>query len=457
MEAFDFIVIGGGSAGYAAARTAREVFAKVAIVDAGTELGGLCILRGCMPSKTLIYSAEVLHLAQHGHLFGLRGGDQMSVDWQALHQRKCSMVDDFKSYRQQQLLSDRFTLFRDRARFVAPDQLELSGSGQRLCSPRILIATGSTVATPPVPGLDLPGIWTSDQVLDIAADPGSVIVLGGGVVACELAQFLARCAVPTTQIQRSRQILKELSSSAAAVVETAMRADGVQLHTDTRLIRIESVAGGFSVHFEQHGVLHTVTAARLVNALGRRPNTSGLGLQDVGVELLPSGHVRVDDHQQTTVKGIYAAGDVAGPHEIVHVAILQGECAARHATGRAGEAVRYSDLTSIVFTDPQIAQVGPSVDSLRGQGLDVAEAEYPFDDHGKSILMEARRGYVKVCAERGTGRILSAECVGKDAGELIHPLAVAVTCGLTARQMLKVQWYHPTLSEIWSYPLEDLL
>ncbi|MDV7397367.1 FAD-dependent oxidoreductase, partial [Arthrospira platensis SPKY1] len=135
---------------------------------------------------TLIYSAEVLHLARHGKLFGLLGGEQMTVDWPALHRRKCAMVDDFKSYRQEQLQSDRFTLIRERAQFVAPDTLELSSSGRRLQSARILIATGSKVAQPDIAGLDHPAIWTSDDVLNVAEDPGSVIVLGGGVVACEL-------------------------------------------------------------------------------------------------------------------------------------------------------------------------------------------------------------------------------------------------------------------------------
>ena len=160
--------------------------------------------------------------------------------------------------------------------------------------------------------------------------------------------------------------------------------------------------------------------------------------------------------QQTSNPRIYACGDVTGPHEIVHIAIMQGELAARHATGRAAAPVNYDNLLSVVFTDPQVGSVGLSEAQLKARGVDYLSADYPFDDHGKSILMEAKAGYVKVFAERATGVILGAECVSKDGGELIHAMAVAVTLKATVKDLLKVHWYHPTLSEIWSYPLEAI-
>ena len=161
--------------------------------------------------------------------------------------------------------------------------------------------------------------------------------------------------------------------------------------------------------------------------------------------------------QQTSNPRVYACGDVAGPHEIVHVAIMQGETAAKHATGRPAERVDYDSLCGVVFTDPQIGSVGLSESQLKERGIDYLSADYPFDDHGKSILMEAKYGYVKVFAEKSTGIVLGAECVSKDGGELIHAMAVAVTLKASVQDLLKVHWYHPTLSEIWSYPLEDIL
>ncbi len=452
---FDFLVIGGGSAGYAAARTAREFCSNVAIVDSGSELGGLCILRGCMPSKTVIYSAELLHLAQAGKKFGLNI-PSAKVDMPALKARKSAMVEDFASYRREQLQSDRFQLFRQKAHFIDEQSVQLE-DGQLLQAKKIFIATGSQPQFPEIPGLTPEISWTSDDVLDLDFLPESVIVLGGGVVACELAQYLNRIGTKVTQIQRSPRLLKEMSPEASKVVAQAFRDEGIELYLDTQLEKIEKAADGtVTVDFRHHGEARQVSATYLFNALGRKANTGGLQLEAAGVKRNRSGQIEVDDWQQTSNPNIYAGGDVTGPYEIVHLAILQGELAARHAFGEPAEKVRYDHRTGVVFTDPQIASVGLSIEEAKKEGIDIVCADYPFDDHGKSILMEARYGYVKVWAERGSGRLVGAECVGKDAGELIHSVAVGVSLQANVKDMLQTQWYHPTLSEIWSYPLEDL-
>lgn len=451
---FDYIVIGGGSGGYAAARTARETLNKVAIVDHAPELGGLCILRGCMPSKTLIYSAEVLHLAQKGKAFGLNI-PEASADMPALHQRKLETIKEFSDYRQEQLQSDRFTLFRSRAKFINSRTIQLT-DGTRLTADHFMVATGSTVSVPPVPGLADTPYWTSDDVLDLDFKPEKVIVLGGGIVACELAQFMRRIGTEVIQIQRSPHILKEVSPEAATVIEQAFRDEGVQLYTGTTLKSVQHRNGVFTVTFEHAGKTLTAEAPHLMNALGRRPATDGLGLTAAGIKTLPSGHINCNAMQQTSNPRVYASGDVAGPHEIVHVAIMQGETAAKHATNRPAERIDYDNLCGVVFTDPQIGVVGLSEQQLKQRGIDYLSADYPFDDHGKSILMEAKYGYVKVFADK-TGVVLGAECVSKDAGELIHAMAVAVTLKANVRDLMKVHWYHPTLAEIWSYPIEDIL
>ncbi|MFU8848539.1 MAG: dihydrolipoyl dehydrogenase family protein [Opitutales bacterium] len=454
-EHYDYIVIGGGSGGYAAARTARETFQRVAIVDGGKELGGLCILKGCMPSKTLIYSAEVLHLAQQAKAFGL-DIPKATADMMALHRRKLTTIGEFASYRKEQLESDRFSLFKSRACFLDAQTLRLD-DGTELTADYFMVATGSVVAVPPVPGLAEAPYWTSDDILDLDFVPEKIVVLGGGIVACELAQFLRRIGSEVVQIQRSSQILKETSPEAARVIEAQFRKEGIQLYTDTQLQTVAHEDGEFQIEFSHQGQSIRISAPYLLNALGRKPATEGLNLEAAGVEQLPSGHIRCNDTQQSSNPKIYACGDVAGPHEIVHIAILQGELAARHATGRPAEAIDYDTLLSVVFTDPQIGQAGLSEAQLKDRGIDYLSADYPFDDHGKSILMEAKAGYVKVLAEASTGRILGAECVGKDGGELVHAMGVAVSLKATAQDLLKVHWYHPTLSEIWTYPLEDIV
>lgn len=453
-EHFDYIVIGGGSGGYAAASTAGEVFDRVAIVDGADELGGLCILKGCMPSKTLIYSTEVLHLAQQAEKFGLNIPDA-TVDMPALHERKVATIREFADYRKEQLESDRFSLFKSRAKFIDPQTIALD-DGTELTADYFMVATGSVVSEPPIQGLGDSPYWTSDDILDLNFVPEKVIVLGGGVVACELAQFLRRIGSEVVQIQRSPRILKDISPEAAAVIEAQFRKEGIELYTDTQLASVRREEGVFRVKFRHRGESASSEAPYLLNALGRKPAVEGLDLEAANVMTRSSGHIECNANQQSSNPKIYACGDVAGPHEIVHIAILQGELAARHATGRPAEPVDYDTLLGVTFTDPQIGQVGLSEEQLKDRGVDYISADYPFDDHGKSILMEAKTGYVKVLAERATGRILGAECVGKDGGELAHAMAVAVSLRATAKDLLKVHWYHPTLSEIWTYPLEDI-
>jgi len=451
---YDFVVIGGGSAGYAAARTFREERANVAIVDGSQDLGGLCILRGCMPSKTLLYAADVLHHARHGDRFGLVI-PSAAADMAAVHARKKRIIEEFADYREEQLKSDRFDLYRSNARFFDASTVVLD-NGATLTGDAFLVATGSTVNTPPVPGLRESGASTSDEVLDLDHLPESVIVLGGGIVACELAQFLSRMGSRVTQIQRNPRILKEGSAEASRVLMKAFRDEGIELHTETAITAIESSGSRFTVRFDMNGQPQEASADYLFNALGRKPATASLDLDRAGVECLPSGHIATDQFQRSNVPHIYAAGDCAGPHEIVHVAILQAEVAARHVLGIDPEPVNFAHLTKIIFTDPQVASVGTPPGALAESGVDVVSADYPFDDHGKSILMEATYGYVKLWARRADGVVLGGECVGKDAGELIHSIAVAVSLGATVHDLLKTHWYHPTLSEIWTYPLEEI-
>ncbi len=451
---FDYLVIGGGSAGYAAARTARETLDKVAIVDDGAELGGLCILRGCMPSKTLIYSAEVLHHAQQGTLFGLDIPDA-KVDMNLLHQRKLDTIKEFSDYRSEALESNRFTLFRNRAHFTGKNSVELDNA-QTITADKIMISTGSVVQVPPVPGLkNLEGVWTSDDVLDLDFLPESVIVLGGGIVASELAQFLNRVGSKVIQIQRSEHILKDMSPEASTVIEKAFRDEGIELHTNTSIKNIEKKEDAYSITFNSPEGKLTRSAKYVFNALGRVPNTRSLNLEAAGIELLPSGHIKTGDYQVTDNPDVYAAGDVAGPHEIVHVAIIQGEAAAKHATGRKTREPGSWDFIGVVFTDPQIGTAGKSEKQLQAEGIDFLNADYPWDDHGKSILMEAKYGYVKVLADN-TGKILGAEIVGKDAGELIHTFSVAISLNASVVDLLNAPWYHPTLTEMVTYPLEDI-
>lgn len=452
---YDFLVLGGGSAGYASARTAASHGLSVAIVDGGSELGGLCILRGCMPSKTLIYAAEIAHLAQKGSTLGL-DIPSAKVNMAALQARKQKIIGGFAKYRRNQLESERFDLYREQGVFQDSHTIKLT-NGETISAEHIMIATGSVVNTPTIPGLKETPFLTSDDILNLTEVPASIIVLGGGVIACELSQFLHRAGAQVTQIQRSSHILKEGTPEAASVVEKAFRDEGIELYTGTKISQIKQYEGKkIEVTFEHNGQTIKKQAEALFNALGRRPNTQKLELANAGVECSPSGHIKTNEAQQTSQPHIYAGGDCAGPHEIVHVAVMQGEIAGNHASGKPFSPVNYSHLSKIIFTDPQTAAVGLTESQAKEQGFDIISAEFPFDDHGKSILMEATYGYVKIIANKKTGVVLGAECVSKDASELIHALIVAIPLQATVFDLLKAHWYHPTLAEIWTYPIEEI-
>ena len=455
MKPYDFLILGGGSAGFNAARVAVSLGLRTAIVDGARDLGGLCILRGCMPSKTLLYMADILHLAQKGTTFGLKI-PSASADMKAIHARKKKIISEFAAYREQALASGQFDLIRAHARFLDPHTVELS-DGRRLSAPHILIGTGSKVSVPPVPGLAESKFWTSDDVLDLDFIPKSVIVLGGGIVACELAQFLRRIGSRVTLVQRSAHLLRDHSAAAATVVQQAFVDEGIELFTGTKLERITTDRRGVTVDFLHDGKKITRRTAHLFNALGREPNTGTLDLAAAGVRARPNGQIITNRWQQTNVPHIYAGGDCSGPVEIVHVAIQQGELAVRHAAGvKKIKSIDWSLLLNVVFTDPQLATIGRLERELDAAGTPYLVASYPFNDHGKSILMDANYGYVKVIAEPERGRILGAEIVGKDAGELIHLFSGPLAMKATVFDLLRAPWYHPTLAEIVTYPLEEI-
>jgi pyruvate/2-oxoglutarate dehydrogenase complex dihydrolipoamide dehydrogenase (E3) component len=452
---YDFVAIGGGSAGFNAARLAVSLGMKTAVIDGARDLGGLCILRGCMPSKTLLYMAEVLHLAQKAKTFGLRVSGARA-DMKAIHARKKKIIAEFAEFRVRALESGKFDLLRAHARFLNTDTLELS-TGERVRARHILIGTGSTVMVPPVPGLAEVPFWTSDDVLDLDFIPPSVIVLGGGIVACELSQFLNRVGSKVTLVQRSPNILRDHSSAASTVVQQAFVDEGIELFAGTQLQRVAFAKGKFTVAFVHDGKVITRAATHLFNALGREPHTATLNLAAAGVATRANGQIITNHWQQTTAPHIYAAGDCSGPAEIVHIAIQQGELAARHAAGvKKLKPVDYTLLLNVVFTDPQLATIGLLERELAARDIAYLVASYPFNDHGKSILMDANYGYVKVIAEPTRGRILGAEIVGKDAGELIHAFSGPLAMKATVFDLLRAPWYHPTLAEIVTYPLEEI-
>ncbi|MEI7728435.1 MAG: NAD(P)/FAD-dependent oxidoreductase [Verrucomicrobiota bacterium] len=453
-EMYDLAVIGGGSAGYAATRTGVAAGLRTVILEGGAEVGGLCILRGCMPSKALLYASEVLHLCRNAATWGLRVEDA-SFNFARVMARKDAMIQEFAEYRRQQLASGKFTFLRAQARFTDPHTLELK-DGQTIKARHFVIATGSVVAPPALPALNNLGYLTSDDVLALKQLPRSLIVLGGGAVAVEMAQFLSRFDVKVTLVQRSEHLLKEFDTDAATDLETVFRREGIELYTGTQLTGARRCGNLKEILFQHRGQTVRVAAEEILFAQGRAPNIAGLNLAAAGVSVA-GGRIVTDAQMRTSAPHIFAAGDCTGPHEIVHIAIQQGEIAVHNIIQPAKP--RQSDyrlLVSVVFTEPQVAQVGLTEKAAQAQRVPYLAAKYPFNDHGKSLLMEAKDGFVKLLANPTTGEILGGTCVGPQGGELIHEIVVAMYKRMTVHELTAVPHYHPTLAEIWTYPAEEL-
>ena len=463
-DSYEFVIIGGGSAGYAAARTAHDLGLKTAVIDAAETLGGLCILRGCMPSKTLIESANRNLTLRRAGEFGLSASN-LSVYPEKIRERKRFLIGDFAGYRQGQLQDGRFDLIRGRANYVDAQTIRVElndGGGRTLSAQTSLVATGSVISRPPIDGLAEAGYLVSDDVLDAAELPESIIVLGGGAIALEMAHYYEGLGVKTTVIQRSPQVLKAEDGDVAKALEGAFIDRGIELYTGTKLIEVRVKDGNKVVRFEHGGATKSVSADEILQALGRQPNTEGLALESAGV-VLDGRHIRTDEHQAASVPNIFAAGDVAGPHEVVHIAIEQGEAAATNAAIHLGKlepakrvAISYDLKLFGVFTEPQVASVGLNEREAKKAGIDVISATYPFDDHGKSMVLGETHGFVKLLADRTTGRMIGGAVVGPEGSELIHEIVVALRYGATAAEFARIPHYHPTLSEIWTYPAEDL-
>ena len=459
---YDFTVIGGGSAGYAAASLAAGAGLRVAVVEGGREVGGLCILRGCMPSKTLLATANRAAAVRGAAEFGVKARLD-GVDGTDMQARKRVLIADFAEYRKGQLESGRFTFVRGLARFTGTHTVEITTAegSQILRSKTFLIATGSVLVPPPVPGLVETGFLDSDAMLESEHLPASIIVLGGGAIALEAATFYAGIGSHVTLLQRSTRVLKEADPDVSEAVANGLRHHGVRVETGVELLLCKKTNDGKVVRFRQNGVESECAAEEIMSALGRAPATRGLALEACGVAL-KGARIAAQATQQTSQPHIFVAGDLCGPLEVVHLAIQQGEIAARNVIRQLSNATEsleemdYRLKMLAVFSDPGVATVGLTEAEARAQNIPILSASYPFADHGKSMVEGHLHGFVKLTVHAESREILGGAVVGPHAAELIHEVVTAMYFRAKAGDLARVPHYHPTLSEIWTYPAEEL-
>lgn len=448
---YDLCVIGVGSAGYAAAVTARDLGKTVALMDGPGPLAGLCILRGCMPSKTLLRSAEVAEAVRRAGETGIVVGPP-KIDFARVMQRKRDIIKGFADYRIDGI--NEFPILRGAAHFVGRDAASVGDRTIR--AERFVVATGSTISVPTVPGLVEAGYVTSDDVLEFTKLPESVVVLGGGPTACELAQYLVRLGVKTTLIQRSETLLSGEDPDVGAALRSGLERDGITVVTGSKLVRVEKSAAGKIVRYEHAGHSHVADAREIFVAHGRSANVDGLDLEIAGVEYGRQG-ICVDEYLRTTNPQVYAVGDVLhDSQQLVHVAVYEGQLAARNAFAASPAKVDYQlQGARAVFTEPQVAIAGLSERQCAARGIYCAVATYRFDDLGKAIATDRTDGFIKMIAAPD-GALLGVTIVGAEASDLIHEAIALLHFKANVRDIMLMPHLHPTLAEIMTYPAEEL-
>lgn len=448
---YDLCVIGAGSAGYAAAATARSLGRSVVIAESRAPLGGLCILRGCMPSKTLLRSAEVANVIERASEFGI-AAPPPRVDFAAVMARKRRIIGDFAAYRIEGI--ERFPLIRGDVRFTSASSIAVDD--EAVTADRFIVATGSVADVPPISGLESAGYVTSDEVLELESLPHSVIVLGGGPIAVELAQYLQRLGCRVTMLQRSRTLLSGEDADIGAALRSALEAEGIAISTGVALRAVERSDRRKRVIYESEGDTRSADAEEIFVALGRRPNVDGLRLDLAGVDHSLAG-IDVDARLQTSNPKIYAAGDViAGSTQLVHVAVNEGQIAARNALAGEKLSIDYGFYAArAVFTDPQVAVAGLTESECKARGIAFVSASFPFDDLGKAIAIGETKGFIKMLAAPD-GTILGVGIIGPDASDLIHEAVALLYFKANVRDVMMMPHLHPTLAEIFTYPAETL-
>jgi pyruvate/2-oxoglutarate dehydrogenase complex dihydrolipoamide dehydrogenase (E3) component len=453
----DLVVVGAGSGGFAAARTARDLGADVALVDHGP-LGGLCILRGCMPSKTLLASSDAVHDMREAGELGIHAGN-VTIDFPHIMRRKHELIKGFADYRIEGI--EQFPLYEGFAHFLSGRELQVVREDQHdtvvLEADRFIVATGSVVApASAVHGLEEAGYIDSDGALELQELPKSLIVLGGGYIGCELGQFFARMGVKTSIVLRSPHLLSSEDHDIGEALTQYYIDEGIGVHTRTSICGVQKRGGKKVVHVQHEGVDGEITADELLYCLGRVPNISGLRLDAAGVEAHPISGIMTDDTMRTSNPNIYAIGDVAAKHMLVHVAIYEGEIAARNAlTGIDERAVYDLTKTHTVFSDPQLAVAGETERALQAKGIAYVKGTYDFAEHGKAQCLNKTKGFVKMLASAQDGKILGAAILGAHGSDLIHEVIVAMYFGATVKQFMTIPHLHPTMAEIWTYPAEE--
>ena len=452
VSEFDLVIIGGGTGGYVCAIRAAQLGLRVALVEKD-RLGGVCLNWGCIPTKTLLCSATAYLEAQRLAEFGVRMDGTLAIDWPAMIARKEEVVGTLVSGVETLLAGHEVEVLHGTARLADPGPSQgarvevalVSGEHMVLDAPHVVLATGSVPARPPIPGLDLPGVVTSDGILELETIPQRLAIIGGGIIGIEFAALFSALGSQVTVVEMLPNIMPPVDQELSKRYRVLLKRQGVDLKLGARVDQISPGKDGWGVRYSVKDREETVEADLVLNSTGRVPFSEGLGLDTLGVER-ERGRVLVDDRLATNLPGLFAIGDVTGEVLLAHVASRQGEVAAEVIAGHDSR-MDYRAVPNVVFSMPEIAGVGLTSQEAKEQGIDVEVGTFPFSASGKALAQGEAEGQVRLLCEPGSGKILGMHVMGPDASDLIAEGALAVQLGVTARELAETIHAHPTLPE----------
>ena len=441
---YQVAIIGGGPAGYTAAEAAARAGLSVVLFEKRA-LGGVCLNEGCIPTKTLLYSAKVLDTARHAQKYAVSAATP-TFDLPKIVARKQKVVRKLVLGIKARLSAAGVAMVTGEA-FVV-DRNHVQCADAVYACDHLLLCTGSETFIPPIPGVDAVPYWTHRDALDCKELPASLVIVGGGVIGMEFASFFSSLGTQVTVVEMMDEILGGMDRELSALLRADYAKRGVRFLTATKVVSVEGDEQAVSVRVENAGGTSVIEARKVLLSVGRRPVTQGFGLENLGVETDERGRIRVDSHLQTSVPGVYACGDLTGFSLLAHTAVREAEVAVHHIAGLDDE-MSYRAIPAVVYTNPEIAGVGETEESLQRQGTPYRAVKLPMAYSGRFVAEnEGVNGVCKLLVG-ADGRVLGAHLLGNPASELIALAGMALSQGLTVGQWARTVFPHPTVGEIF--------
>ena len=452
---YDLVVIGGGSAGFSAAMTAANLNKKVCIIEKGP-FGGLCILKGCMPSKTLIHSARIAEEIKKSKEFGININENITFDIPKIINRKNKIVQGFADYRLEAVKKNKnIDLVTGTAKFISKNEVVVNN--KKIQGKNFLISTGSKTAKSPFKDLEEIGYITSDEAVELKSLPKSIACLGAGPVSVELAYYFHNMGVEVIIVQRSKHILGHDDEDISIVVEESFKKKGMKIYTNTELKNFYKQGNKKIIEFLHNNKKETIKVDEILLGFGRVPNVNSLDLKKAGMKLDKKGAPILNKYMQTSIKNIYVAGDSNGLLEVVNVAIEHGRIAAENMFKTKKQTVDYHKFPMAVYCHPEVAWIGVTEKEARDKKLNVKVGKLPYEDLGKAVCYGETEGFIKFIVDKKTNRILGVGIVGHLASDIIHEAVPLLYFKATLQDLAKMPHMHPTFGEIYSYLVDEMI